>query len=57
MRKTFATTAALALAAAPLTMLATPAVAAENASVVVVHGVPGQIVDVYASADTTYTAE
>ena len=57
MRKTFATTAALALAAAPLTMLATPAVAAENASVVVVHGVPGQIADAYPSADTTYTAE
>jgi len=57
MRKTFATTAALALAAAPLTMLATPASAADDASVVVVHGVPGQTVDVYASADTTYTAE
>lgn len=57
MRKTFATTAALALAAAPLTMLATPAAAADDASVVVVHGVPGLTVDVYASADTTYTAE
>ena len=57
MRTTLAGAAALAVAALPLAVFATPAAAATDASVVVFHGVPGLTVDVYASADTTYTEE
>lgn len=57
MRTTLAGAAALAVAALPLAVFATPAAAADDASVVVFHGVPGLTVDVYASADTTYTEE
>ena len=57
MRTTLAGAAAIAGAALPRAIFATPAAAAGDASVVVVHGVPGQVVDVYASADTTYTAD
>lgn len=57
MRKTLAGAAALAVVALPLAVFATPAAAAADASVVVFHGVPGLTVDVYASADTTYTEE
>ncbi|MGL5865169.1 MAG: DUF4397 domain-containing protein [Dermatophilaceae bacterium] len=49
MRKPLAASAALAVAALPL-VLATPAYAAEDAKVVVFHGVPGLTVDVYVSA-------
>ena len=57
MRTVLAGAAALAVAALPIAAFATPAAAADDASVVVFHGVPGLTVDVYASADTTYTAE
>jgi hypothetical protein len=57
MRKTLAASAAAAVAALPLIAFAAPAQAAENAKVVVFHGVPGLTVDVYASADATYSAE
>ena len=57
MRTTLAGAAALPVAALPLAVFATPAAAAADASVVVFHGVPGLTVDVYASADTTYTEE
>ena len=56
MRTALAGAAALAVAALPIAF-ATPAAAADDASVVVFHGVPGLTVDVYASADATYTAE
>ncbi|MGL5817734.1 MAG: DUF4397 domain-containing protein [Phycicoccus sp.] len=56
MRKPLAASAALAVAALPL-VLATPAAAAEDAKVVVFHGVPGLTVDVYVSADETYAAD
>ena len=57
MRTVLAGAAALAVAALPIAAFATPAAAADDASVVVFHGVPGLTVDVYASADATYTAE
>ena len=57
MRTTLTGAAALAVAALPLAVFATPAAAAADANVVVFHGVPGLTVDVYASADTTYTEE
>ncbi|HSO64845.1 MAG TPA: DUF4397 domain-containing protein [Ornithinibacter sp.] len=57
MRTALAGAAALAVAALPLAVFATPAAAATDASVVVFHGVPGLTVDVYASADTTYTED
>lgn len=57
MRTALAGAAAFAVAALPIAAFATPAVAADDASVVVFHGVPGLTVDVYASADATYTAE
>jgi hypothetical protein len=57
MRTVLAGAAALAVAALPIVAFATPAAAADDASVVVFHGVPGLTVDVYASADATYTAE
>jgi hypothetical protein len=47
----------MAVAAVPIAAFATPAAAADDASVVVFHGVPGLTVDVYASADATYTAD
>lgn len=56
MRTALAGAAALAVAALPIAF-ATPAAAADDASVVVFHGVPGLTVDVYASADATYTAD
>ncbi|MGL5863617.1 MAG: DUF4397 domain-containing protein [Phycicoccus sp.] len=56
MRKPLAASTALAVAALPL-VLATPAAAAEDAKVVVFHGVPGLTVDVYVSADETYAAD
>ncbi|QKE83430.1 DUF4397 domain-containing protein [Arthrobacter sp. NEB 688] len=56
MRRALAATAVVAVAALPLA-LTTPAYAADDASVVVVHGVPGLTVDVYGSADTTYGAD
>lgn len=56
MHKSLAGAAAAAVVALPLAF-ATPAAAAADASVVVFHGVPGLTVDVYASADATYTAE
>ncbi len=57
MRTAFTGAAAVAVAALPLAVLATPAAAADDAKVAVLHGVPGLVVDVYVSADTTYTAE
>ncbi|GAA4399561.1 hypothetical protein GCM10023168_07100 [Fodinibacter luteus] len=57
MRTALAGAAALTVAALPLVVFATPAAAATDASVVVFHGVPGLTVDVYASADDTYTEE
>lgn len=57
MRTALAGAAALAVAALPLAAFATPAAAADDAKVVVFHGVPGLTVDVYVSADATYTAE
>ncbi|HYN65441.1 MAG TPA: DUF4397 domain-containing protein [Ornithinibacter sp.] len=57
MRTVLTGAAALAVAALPIVAFATPAAAADDASVVVFHGVPGLTVDVYASADATYTAE
>ena len=57
MRTAPAGAAAVAVAALPLAMFATPAVAADDAKVSVFHGVPGLDVDVYVSADTTYTAQ
>jgi Domain of unknown function (DUF4397) len=56
MRTVLAGAAALAVTALPIAFAA-PAAAADDASVVVFHGVPGLTVDVYASADATYTAE
>ncbi len=56
MRRVIAATAVAAAAALPLA-LATPASAADDATVVVVHGVPDLTVDVYGSADDTYTAD
>ena len=56
MRRVIAATAVAAAAALPLA-LSTPAAAADDASVVVVHGVPGLTVDVYGSADATYSAD
>ncbi len=56
MRRLLTAAAVAAVAALPLT-LTTSASAAETASVVVVHGVPGLTVDVYGSADETYTAD
>lgn len=56
MRRVISVGAAAAVAALPLA-LTTPAQAADDASVVVVHGVPGLTVDVYGSADTTYSAD
>ena len=56
MRRVITAGAVLAVAALPLALTA-PASAADDASVVVVHGVPGLTVDVYGSADTTYTAD
>ncbi|GIL35009.1 DUF4397 domain-containing protein [Phycicoccus sp. DTK01] len=56
MRRALAATAVVAVAALPLA-LTTPAHAADDASVVVVHGVPDLTVDVYGSADTTYSAD
>jgi len=55
MRTLLAGAAALAVAALPIAAFATPAAAADNATVVVVHGVPDLTVDVYVSADATYT--
>lgn len=57
MRTALAGAAAFAVAALPIAAFATPAAAADDASVVVFHGVPGLTVDVYASADADYTAE
>ena len=57
MRTALAGAAALAVTALPLAAFATPAAAADDAKVVVFHGVPGLTVDVYVSADGTYTAE
>jgi Domain of unknown function (DUF4397) len=56
MRRVITAGAVAAVAALPLA-LTTPATAAEDASVVVVHGVPGLTVDVYGSADETYAPE
>lgn len=56
MRRVIAVCAATAAVALPL-VLTTPAAAAEDAKVTVVHGVPDLTVDVYGSADETYTAE
>lgn len=56
MRRVITVGAVAAVAALPLA-LTTPAQAAEDASVVVVHGVPGLTVDVYGSADGTYSAD
>ncbi|MGG5258143.1 DUF4397 domain-containing protein [Phycicoccus avicenniae] len=56
MRRFLAVCTATAVVALPLA-LSTPAAAADDASVVVVHGVPDLTVDVYGSADATYTAE
>ena len=56
MRTVLAGAAALAVVALPIAFT-TPATAADDASVVVFHGVPGLTVDVYASADATYTEE
>lgn len=56
MRRVIAVCAATAAVALPL-VLTTPAAAADDAKVTVVHGVPGLTVDVYGSADETYTAE
>lgn len=58
MRTVLAATAAAAVAAVPMALLAAPAGAASgNASVVVFHGVPGLTVDVYGSADAEYSEE
>jgi hypothetical protein len=57
MRTALAGAAVLAVTALPLAAFATPAAAADDAKVVVFHGVPGLTVDVYVSADATYTAE
>ncbi|HMM96818.1 DUF4397 domain-containing protein [Phycicoccus sp.] len=56
MRRTIAAVAASAVAALPL-LVSTPAQAADDATVVLVHGVPGLTVDVYGSADTTYSPD
>ncbi|HET7761516.1 MAG TPA: DUF4397 domain-containing protein [Phycicoccus sp.] len=57
MRRVIAAAAVAGVAALPL-LMSTPASAAEgDASVVVFHGVPGLTVDVYGSADTTYTPD
>ena len=56
MRRLTAVSAAAAAVALPLA-LTTPAAAADDASVVVVHGVPDLTVDVYGSADASYSAE
>jgi hypothetical protein len=56
MRRVITAGVVAAVGALPLA-LSTPASAAEDATVVVVHGVPGLTVDVYGSADATYTAE
>lgn len=56
MRRVIAASAVAAAAAAPLLFI-TPASAADDASVVVVHGVPDLTVDVYGSADDSYSAE
>jgi hypothetical protein len=56
MRRVIAVCAATAAVALPL-VLTTPAAAADDAKVTVVHGVPDLTVDVYGSADETYTAE
>ena len=57
MRTLLAGAAALAVAALPIAAFATPAAAADDATVVVFHGVPGLTVDVYVSADATYTTK
>ncbi len=57
MRTLLAGAAALAVTALPIAAFATPAAAADDATVVVVHGVPDLTVDVYVSADATYTKE
>jgi hypothetical protein len=56
MRRVIAVSAATAAVALPLAFT-TPAAAADDASVVVVHGVPDLTVDVYGSADASYSAE
>ena len=56
MRRVIAATAVAAAAALPLA-LTTPAAAADDATVVVVHGVPDLTVDVYGSADASYSAD
>jgi hypothetical protein len=56
MRRVIAVSAAAAAAALPFA-LASPASAADDASVVVVHGVPDLTVDVYGSADDEYSSE
>ncbi|MBM6402279.1 DUF4397 domain-containing protein [Phycicoccus sonneratiae] len=56
MRRVIAASAATAALSLPL-VLSTPASAADDASVVVVHGVPGLTVDVYGSADDSYSAD
>ena len=57
MRTALGGAAAVAVAALPFAILATPAAAADDAQVSVLHGVPGLVVDVYVSADTTYTEQ
>src|SRR3954453_18362771 len=57
MRTLLAGAAARAVTALPIAAFATPAAAADDATVVVVHGVPDLTVDVYVSADATYTKE
>jgi uncharacterized protein DUF4397 len=57
MRTLLAGAAALAVTALPIAAFATPAAAADDATVVVVHGVPDLAVDVYVSTDATYTAK
>ncbi len=57
MRKILTATAAIAVAALPMAVLAAPASAADDASVVIFHGVPDLDVDVYASADAEYSAD
>ena len=56
MRRVIAVSAATAAVALPLAFT-TPAAAADDASVVVVHGVPDLTVDVYGSADAEYSAD
>lgn len=58
MRTVLAATAAAAVAAVPLAVIAAPAGASSgDASVVVFHGVPGLTVDVYGSADAEYSED